>query len=90
MGTSAYMAFASLEYRGENIVMSGSEMGRLASLMAHPSLQKQLQSAHHTSEHQVLLDWLTVVIRAVWPNLGDLPYLPTNWKMYAEFQQVLQ
>ena len=62
----------------ENIVMSCSEMSRLASLMIHPSLWQWLQSAHHTSGNRVLLDWLTAAIRAVWPNQGDLPYLPTR------------
>ena len=70
--------------------MSGSEMDRLASLMTHPSLWQWLKSAHHTSENQVLLDWLTTAIRAIWPHQGDLPYLPTSWKAYAELQQVLQ
>ena len=73
-----------------NIIMSGSEMKTLAFLMTHPSLQQQLQSAHHTPENQVLLDCLTAAIRAVWPHQGDLTYLPTRWKTYAELQQVLQ
>ena len=25
----------------------------------------------------------------MWPNQGDLPYLPTSWKTYAELQQGL-
>ena len=65
MGTSAYMAFVSLGYGGANIVMSGSEMGRLASLMTYPSLRQQLQSANHTSGNRVLLDWLTAAISTV-------------------------
>ena len=69
--------------------MLGSEMGRLASLMTHHSLWQQLQSAHHTAGNKVLLDGLTAAIRAVWPNQGDLPYLSTSWKTYAELQQVL-
>ena len=74
----------------KNIVMSGSEMGRLASLTTHPSLRQWLQSAHNASGNQALLDWLTAAIRAVWPNQGDLPYLSTSGKTYAEVQQVLQ
>ena len=74
----------------ENIVMLGSKMGRLASLMIHPSLQQWLQRAHHTSGNRALLDWLTAAIRAVWPNQDDSPHLPTSSKMYAELQQVLQ
>ena len=38
----------------------------------------------------MLLDWLTAAIRAVWPNQGDSPYLPTSWKTCAELQQVLR
>ena len=73
----------------ENIVVSGTEMSRTASLTTHPSLKQRLQNACHASGNQTLLEWLTAAIRIVWPNQGDLPYFPSSWKTYAELQQVL-
>ena len=58
----------------ENIVISGTEMSRMASLITHPSLWQRLQNAHHTSGNQKLLEWLTAAIRVVWPNQDALSY----------------
>ena len=66
----------------ENTVMLGPEMSGLASLTTHPSLWQQLQSAHHASGNQTLLEWLTV-------PLGQFGLI-TSWKIYVELQQVLQ
>ena len=52
----------------ENIVLSGTEMSRMASLMTHPSVWQQLQNTLHASENQTLLEWLTAAIRIVWSN----------------------
>ena len=66
----------------ENIVMSCSEMGSRARLMTHPSLWRWLRdsgaSGFSESSHESSL-----------ANQGNLPYLPTSWKTYAELQQVL-
>ena len=80
------MAFKSLGYGVDNIVVLGTEMSRIAFLMTHPSLWQQLQNACHASGNQTLLEWLTAAIRIVWPNQGDLPYFPSSWKMYAKLQ----
>lgn len=70
----------------EKIVMSSTELGRLTSLMTHLTLWQWLKSACHTAGNQVLLDLLTAAIRAFWHNQGDLPYVLTSLKMYAELQ----
>ena len=57
----------------ENIVVSGTEMSRMALLTTHPSLLQWLQNVCHASGNQTLLEWLTAAIRIVWPNQGDLP-----------------
>ena len=73
----------------DGIVLSGSEMGKLSSLTVQPALRQQLQNAHQTPGSHPLFDWLMAALRAVWPNLGDLPSSPVRWQMYAELQQVL-
>ena len=74
----------------DGIVLSGSEMGKLASLTVQPALRQQLQNAHQTPRSHSLLDWFMAALCAVWPNPGDLPFSPVRWQTYAELQQVLR
>ena len=73
----------------DGIVLSGSEMGKLASLTVQPTLRQRSQITHQTPGSHSLLNWLMAALRAVWPNPGDLPSSPVRWQTYAELQQVL-
>ena len=74
----------------DEIVLSGSEVGKQVSLMVQLALRQRLQNGHQALGNHYLLNWLMVALQAVWPNQGDLPYSPARWQMYAELQQVLQ
>ena len=63
----------------DGIVLSGSEMGKPASLIVQPALRQRLHNVYQTPGSHSLLDWLMAALRAVWPNPGDLPSPPVTW-----------
>lgn len=49
----------------EGIVLSGPEMGKLASLTTHSALWQRLQNAHQTPRNHAFLDWLTAALKVI-------------------------
>lgn len=56
----------------DGLLLTGPEMGKLASVTTHPTLQQWLQNAHQTWGNYSLLEWVMALSRAAWPNAGDL------------------
>lgn len=59
----------------DGIILSESEMGKLASLTIHPALQQRLQNAYQIPGKPFILKWLMATLCTVWSNQAVYDHL---------------